>query len=258
MRKLVASCSAVLIASRLCSPPAAVAAARSRRNPLTTSPGGGASSSNDDLSKLVADANKQKFKITYTDDSGDAQVYAQDGNGNSVFGSGDSMTFISKDATISCNKNDGKDECTQSPVSVGALGNPFVGILTRQRTYFTALGGKLGDTSSQTIAGRDATCVTFSAKDLAGRSAARSRTRPARASRARRRTASTRTPARRWRSPAPTTPARPRPRLTVTKFETPSDSDFTPPATPTTVPGLGSITLPGGGAITLPSIPGGG
>ena len=257
MRKLVASCSAVLIAAALLAACGGGSSSKSG-NPLTTSPGGGASSSNDSLSKLVADANKGKFKITFTDDSGNAQVYAQDGNGNSMFGTGDSTTFISKDATISCNKDSGKDVCTQSPASVGALGNPFVAILAGMRTYFTALGGKLGDTSSRKIAGRDATCVTFSAKDLAGSIGG------AIANAAGKSLKGSATYCIDKDTGAPLEisgsddSGKSSTTLKVTKFETPSASDFTPPATPTTVPGLGSITLPGGGAITLPSIPGGG
>ena len=108
MRKLVASCSAILMAGlalAACGGSSSSAKAGAT-NPLSGVSGGATgsnSSGNDDFAKLVSDANKQKFKITFTSGSGgDETVYEQDGNGNSVYGSGGSQTFTSASGTVSC------------------------------------------------------------------------------------------------------------------------------------------------------------
>jgi hypothetical protein len=259
MRKFVASCSAVVLAAAVL---AACGGSSSKANPPSPSKNGGASSpSNSDLSHLVATANKQKFKIVYTDGSGQSQTYEQDGNGNSVSGSDDSQTFITKTSTVSCDKSSGTWECNQSPVSIGGIVNPFLGVVTALQSQLSALGGRFGSTSSKTIAGRDAQCVTFSEKDIvgsvggaiakvAGKSLKGSATYCID-----KQTGATLEVASTNDSGKATTS------LLVTKFESPSPSDFTPPATPSTVPSISlpsSITIPGGGTITIPTIPGGG
>lgn len=246
MRRSVASCSAVIIATVLL---AACGGGSSKAKSLfAPSNNGGASSSNNSLSQLVANANKQKFKITYTDGSGNTQTYEQDGKGDSVSGSDDSLTFITKQSTVTCDKSSGSYECNQSPVSLGGLSNPFVGVAAAFQGQLTALGGRFGSTSTQTIAGRDAQCVTFSEKDLVGSvggaiaKAAGSKLKASYSYCIDKSTGATLEVAVTDDSGKKTTS------LLVTKFESPSASDFTPPATPSTIPS----------SITLPTIPGGG
>jgi hypothetical protein len=243
MRKLVASCSAVLIATAALAACGSSGSSKANNTP-TTSAGGASSPSDSDLAKLVADANKQKFKITYTDGSGTTQTYEQDGNGNSVYGSEGSLTFLSKSSIVNCDKSSGSYECTETPASEGSAGSPFSGIATALKSQLSALGGRFGSTSSKTIAGRDAQCVTFSMSDIVGSKEKASysycidkntgATLEVAVDNGGKRTTS----------------------LLVTKFESPSASDFTPPATPSTIPQ--SISVPGGASITLPSIPGNG
>lgn len=256
MRKVIASCSVILIAglalaacggssgsskAGATNPPSGASASGATASGAT----GGSSSGNDNFAKLVSDANKQKFKITFTAGSGGNETtYEQDGNGNSVYSSGGSQTFTTSSGTVSCNTNsDGKAEC----IKTGVTGvSPFLGFYNLGKTYIDALGNNYGHTSSKTIAGRSAKCVTFSASDFAGAAGAAlagqlkgsatycvdkdtgvlleiSGTNEAGAS--------------------STT-------FVATKYEQPSDSDFTPPATPQTIPSISlpaGITIPGGG-----------
>lgn len=249
MRKFVASCSALLIAAGFlaaCGGSSAKTGADTN-DPTVTTERDGSDGDSTDLENLVGEASKERFKITYTNDSDDEQTYAQDGDGNSVFGDGDSKTFISKDATITCQKNDDVYECQQSPLSIGALGNPFTGILTLSQQYIRALGGRLGDTSSKEIAGRDAECVTFSAKDIAGSlggAIADAAGKSLKGSATYCIDKETGVP---LEVSSTDDDGEESSTIIVTKYEEPSDSEFEVPATPTTTPG---ISLPPG--ITLP------
>ena len=249
MRKFVASGSAVLIAVGLLAACGSNGSSKANRSttPTTAAAGGGGSQSSD-ISKLVADANKQRYKITYTDGGGNTQTYEQDGKGNSVSSNGDSQTFVSKGKTINCATTSGKATCTESPIAIaGGAASPFLGALTLEQTQLGALGSTLGTKSSKTIAGRDAECVTFTAADLAGaagRAIAKSQGKSLKGSYSYcidKNTGVTLEISGTDESGTNHTS------LSVTKFEQPSDSDFTPPAKPTT------ITLPAG--ITLPTIP---
>jgi outer membrane lipoprotein-sorting protein len=252
MRRLIASCSVVLLSIALlgaCGGSSDKPAA-SNAAPSLTVPDGNGSSSN--FSKLYEDALKQKFKITFVDDSGDETTYAQDGNGKSMYSSGDTQTFISADETVRCNTNsDGKAECTK--VLVGTSVNPFLGIYNAGKAFVTALA-RFGDKSSETIAGRDADCVTFSKKTVedAGPigAAIGSAIKGSITYCVDKETGvlleySTKD------ADGKTTDS-----FKVTKFEEPSDSDFEPPATPSTGPDftVPSITYPPG--YTGPTIPG--
>ena len=243
MRKLVASCSAVLIAGAVLAACGSSGSSKANDTTPTTTAGGASSPSDTDLSKLVADANKQKFKITYTDGSGTTQTYEQDGNGNSVYGGEGTLTFLSKSSIVNCDKSTGSYQCTETPASVGSAGSPFSGIATALQSQLSALGGRFGSTSSKTIAGRDAQCVTFSMSDIVGSNQKASysycidkgtgATLEVAVDNGGKKTTS----------------------LLVTKFESPSTSDFTPPATPSTIPS--SISVPAGASITLPAVPAG-
>ncbi len=230
MRRFVATCSVVLIAIAVlgaCGGSSSKGVASSDTKKSGTSDTKKSGSSSDDYAKLVADAEKQRFKITYsTGSGGDEQTYAQDGKGNSVYGSGDTQFFTSADGSVTCNTDsNGKATCTKVPGGAGI--SPFLGLFQTGKAAIDALGGRYGDVSSKTIAGRDAKCLTISVgvsatycvdKDtgvlleISAKSAS----------------------------------GKEETSLTVTKFEEPSDSDFTPPATPDTSPGYTIPTIPGG------------
>jgi len=247
MRKFVASGPAVLIAVAALAACGSNGSSKASDSTLTTAADGGDGGSRN-LAQLVANASKQRYKITYTDISGNTQVYEQDGKGDSVSGNGDSQTFVSKGRTINCASTSGKATCTQSPVAVpGGAASTFLGALTLEQTQLGVLGGNLGTKSSKTIAGRDAQCVTFSAADLAGvagRAAASSQGASLKASYSYcidKATGVT------LEMSGTDQAGKNRTVLTVTKFEQPRDSDFTPPAKPTI------NSLPAG--VTLPTIP---
>ena len=117
MRKLVASCSAVLIAAAALAACGSNGSSKANSPSATTNAGGSSSPSDTDLSELVANADKQKFKLTYTDGSGATQTYEQDGNGNSVSGTDDSLTFDTKTSIVNCDKTSGSYQCTETPAS---------------------------------------------------------------------------------------------------------------------------------------------
>jgi len=259
MHRFVALCSVALISVAVLAGCGGGSSSKSGTgNTSVTNPDGSASDSQ--LSKLVADASKQKYKITYSNGGSDSLTYAQDGNGNSVFGDGDTLTFVTKDSTVNCEKSSDTWQCTKSPVS-GDASNPFLQVLTLQKTYFSALGDKFGKTTDKTIAGRDAQCVTFSQKDILGSvggaiaGAAGADLKGSATYCIDKDTGTT------LEISGTDDKGKESSSLVVTKFETPSDSDFTPPVTPGTNPNLtipSSITVPGGGTINLPTIPGNG
>jgi hypothetical protein len=246
MRKLVASCSVVLVAVAVLA--ACGSSGSSKANPLSpgtnkNNSGGSTASGNDQFSQLVANASKQKFKITYSSGTnGDTTTYAQDGNGNSVYGSGDTQVFTSASSTVSCNKDsNGKYTCIQS-AGTGTNINPFLTYANLGKSYLDALGSA-GTKSTKSIAGRTAQCVTFKPSDLGGAIAANLH---GSASYCVDKDTGVLLEITGTDDSGKTTTA-----FEVTKFETPADSDFTPPATPETLP---SVSIPG----YTGTIPGGG
>ena len=110
MRRFVAFCSVAIIGVAVLAGCGGSSSKTGTGGSSTTNAGGGGgSSSNDDFSQLVADASKQKYKVTYDSGDNNSLTYAQDGNGNSVFGEGDSQTFVSKGSTVTCNKSSDVD-----------------------------------------------------------------------------------------------------------------------------------------------------
>ena len=132
----------------------------------TTAVGGG----NDDFSQLVTKAKTADFKITYTGQDGKSETIAQDGHGKIAFTTDSSYIVSDGTKTISCNGTTASATCTD----LGATG---AGILSGLTSIFTSAYAGLaglnssvyaGHTSSETIAGRDATCITIKASDYAG------------------------------------------------------------------------------------------
>ena len=165
MRKLVASISAILIAVALLA--TCGGSGGSSKAVDTVPPATEPASSAAGLANLIRHAAQQRYKITYNDQSGEPQTYAQDGKGNSVQMTPDTQTFLTKTATTNCDKTANGFQCTKSPRSPGAE-NPLFGVLSLGQAQLTALGNNLGHRSNKTIADRDAQCITFAAKDLLG------------------------------------------------------------------------------------------
>jgi hypothetical protein len=247
MRRLVAAGGALLIAAGV--PAACGGGGSAKAVPVVTSetnPGPGPGSlSSGELARLVAEAGQQRFKITY-DSGGITQTYAQDGNGNTMAGDNNSETFTTKTAIIACDKSSGSYQCTEAPGSPGDTGNLFLGVAASERSLITIVEEGFGSTSTKTIAGRAAQCVTLSPKDIAGDAdpaaiAAVAKLKGSISYCIDKDTGATLEASSTDASGKTTTS------LIVTKFSAPGPDDFTPPATPSTIPT--NITVPPAAAV---------
>ena len=249
MRKFAVSCAAIMIAIPLLAA-CGGSSDKPAGNGITIPTGAGSNGGSSDFSKLLNDSNKQKFKITFTSGSGgDETTYAQDGNGNSSYTSGDSQTFTTADGTVTCQKSSsGTPECTKL-AGAGAITNPFFSFYTAGKTFINQLGDKFGNKSTKTIADRKSTCINFSAKDFSGVAGAAiaAAIKGSASYCVDEKTGVLTEISRTDESGKKST------EFQVTKFEDPSASDFTVPATPKTVPNISiptDISLPNG--ITIP------
>ncbi len=258
MRRVIATCSVVLLAVALFGVCGSSAKTGSSSSDTTTSSGGSGSSSNDEFSKLYAEAAKAKFKVTFTNNDGESSTYAQDGTGNSVYSTSDSALYTTSKGSVTCNDLNTTPKCIST--SVGGAVNGFLTIFNAARTYIDVLG-KYGDTSSKTIAGRDAKCVEFS-KDTVSKAgvaaAAVAQLIKGSLTYCLDKDTGVLLSFSTTDANGKTTDS-----FTVTKFSEPTAADFTPPATPETVPSVSipnvsipTITYPPG--YTGPTIPGGG
>ncbi len=244
MRRLVAGGSAVLLTVAL------VAACGSSKtggvsdHNSSTSAGNSDGGGKTDFSQMLDNISKQKFKVTWTDAGGNEHTDAQDGEGNTMSLVADTQLFQTPDSTVACQKSGDTWTCTQTSASLGS-NSGYAAISAAEKNYVTALAGKFGNTSSKTIAGRDAACLTITAKDFGPASsiagALGASLKGALTYCNDRETGAVLENAVTSEEGDTTT------QLLVTKFEEPSASDFQPPATPTviTIPG-GPITVPGG------------
>jgi hypothetical protein len=135
-------------------------------NPTTTAAGGGGGG---DFSALVTKAKSANIKVTYTIDGGQSLTIAQDGTGKTALIDDNSITIADGTKTISCDGRTSSATCTDLGVagagSVAALSfftATYAGLASLNSTAFG------GHTSSEKIAGRDATCISYKTSDLAG------------------------------------------------------------------------------------------
>jgi hypothetical protein len=219
-----------------------------------TSSGGG----NTDLAK-------QKIKIAYSSGTGTSATnltIAQDGNGKSSFANSDtsdpssaSTIYFDGKSTVECQGSGSTAQCTAVPAAQAALGNSFSTLFSTIATAAASVGG--GDKSSDTIAGRDASCTKYSASDLIGKLAALpffkdSTDKPSDYDSSDTATICFDKKTGFVLKLAGTKKGVAQDQLIATSVGDPSDSDFTPPVTPSTVP---DVSLPGG--LTIPTSPGG-
>jgi hypothetical protein len=208
-------------------------------NTGTTAKGGTnnttAGSGDSEYDKLVDKASKARIRVTYkTSGSGGQDSFltlSQDGTGKVAYftDDGDSQVIVDGDTYINCSNVKTTAECTQSSGAVGkAYAGAFTALFAAPLAAITAAKGVsgFGDTSSETIAGRDASCVSLNY--LAGK----------------------------WKSCADketgillkwgASSGGEGGTFEATEVGDPKDSDFTPPATPTTTPDISDLTIPGG------------
>ena len=222
----------------------------------TTGPGGStsptSSGGNDDLSKIAGQYAKAKIKITYASaGSGDSSTItiAQDGNGKSAYTVGDSTFYNDGKTTVSCQGTGTTAKCTQlgSLGGVGSsIGAGFTATFSALAAALTSLGG--GDKSSESIAGRDASCVKYKASDVIGRLASSPLFKDA-ANASDYDPNDTATICVDKQTGfvlkfAGTKKGVAQDELTATAVGEPTDSDFTPPVTPETIPSIPGISIP--------------
>jgi len=197
-------------------------------NPGANSGGGSASSSSgsSDLSTLLSNAAKARFKVTYQEGS-DTLTVEQDGNGDSVYATADSRTIVKPGQTIACqDTNTSTPKCTLIPSAGAASGaagfaSIFNGLTAAIKAKVETLGGHISE-SSDTIAGRSARCVnvtgSFTGEGKGGTlcvdkdSGVLLKVESIDAS------------------------GNKKTDILATSYGEPSDNDFTPPATPETIP----------------------
>jgi len=140
----------------------------------TTSAGNGSTTGNtsgggsDPFAALTAKASTADIKITYSQNGKSPFTIIQDGKGKSAYITDNSEYITDGTTTVSCDGTTSTATCTQLPSIGGAAASPFA-FFTTLLTAYTHLPQSVygGHTSSDSIAGRDATCVTFKASDYA-------------------------------------------------------------------------------------------
>ncbi len=231
--------------------------AKSGGNTGTTAKGGSGDSS--DLSKLAGEFSKAKIKITYTSTggAGDAITIAQDGNGKSSFTTGSSTFYTDGKSSIACDGTGTSAHCTDVGSLGGAAGASIGATLTASFSALASLMSTLGGghKSSETIAGRDASCVEYRASDFIGRIASIPFFKDSGEKASDYNANDTATICIDKQTGfllklTGTKKGAPQDQLVATAVSEPTDSDFTPPVTPETLP-----SLPSG--ITIPTTPGG-
>lgn len=212
--------------------------------------GGGSSpsASNDAFSQLVAKEKTADFKITYTTSDGKSETIAQDGKGKTAVTSGENLYISDGTNVISCDGTTASAKCTD----LGSTGNSiFSGFTAAFTTAYAGLGALNssvygGHTTTDTIAGRKATCVTVKASDAGGLAGAIAGKLSADASETSCVDAETGALLKLEGGVNGNTQTV----FLATQAGSSSPSDFVPPSTPETTP---SFTIPGGGTL-----PGGG
>jgi hypothetical protein len=135
---------------------------------VTTTSSSGGNSGGDSINALTEKQKTANFYVTYREGSSSISV-GQDGKGNSVYTTPDSEVIGTKDGTITCSGTGSSATCvktTTAAVNVGTFATLFgaYGTMLSSLSSNPALNVKK---SSETIVGRDATCVTIDLSSLA-------------------------------------------------------------------------------------------
>jgi hypothetical protein len=212
----------------------------------TTVSGGNGSAT--DLAALAAKAKTSAFKVTYKTSDGDTITLAQDGNGKESVVQGDHLYIVDGSTTIACDGTTASATCRDVGRGGKAAADALTASITGAYRALATVNSSLfnGHTSSETIAGRDATCVTVKASDLGGifgTIAGALGTDASFAICVDKETGALLKVS--GGSGGDTTDV-----IIATEFGEPSDSDFQPPSTPQPAVTLPSFTVP---KITLPS-----
>jgi hypothetical protein len=137
-------------------------------NTNTTAGGGDSGGGSSDLSKA-------RIKVTYEEGSTDSKsmlTFALSGDGKSAFTDSEAgaapsdVSTIYSDGTtnVDCQGTGPTATCTQLPVAEAGIASGITTGFSAIALVVATLGG--GDKSSESIAGRDATCVKYKAADV--------------------------------------------------------------------------------------------
>jgi hypothetical protein len=216
----------------------------------TTTAGG---STSDDVAALAAKAKTAAFKVTYNTSNGRTVTIAQDGKGKQSVREGDNLYIVDGDTAVYCNGTTSTATCEDRGRAGKAAADAITRSVMQAYRQLANLNSSLfnGRTSSDSIAGRDATCVTVKASDMAGILGAIAEKVGSNLTGSMCLDNETGVLLRlSGGSEDSTTDV-----IVATEFGEPSDSDFQPPSTPKpapsyTIPSIPHITVP---AVTLPS-----
>jgi hypothetical protein len=138
-------------------------------SPTTTQSDGGGGGGSNEFSDAVAKASDANIRIVYERDGEDTITIAQNGEGKSAFTQGDTTIYSDTegDSTVQCKGTGADAKCTEIPFGgvAASILNGFTSVFTGLADLPESVYG--GDVSSDTIAGRDARCITFGASDFA-------------------------------------------------------------------------------------------
>ena len=206
----------------------------------TTVSGGGS-----DFASLMAKTSAAKYKITYQSSGGTSFTIAQDPP-KFRFSSGGSSSYVTADGSaVSCNGTGASATCTSLPGG-GAIKQGLTGAFGALGALLVNQAGKgipgltnISKTSNEKIAGRDAVCATIDANSLGALGAVLAAaigkgSYSVCVDKATGAMLSTKTDDGNGNASS----------VTATEFGTPSNSDFTPPATPITIPGISIPNTP--------------
>jgi hypothetical protein len=215
----------------------------------TTTTSGSSSGNSDDIAALAAKSKTAAFKVTYKTSGGETITIAQDGKGKQSVLEGNNLYIIDGDSAIFCDGTTSTATCEDRGRVGKAAADAITATITQTYRAVAGLNSSLfnGHTSSDTIAGRDATCVTVNASDMGGLFGAIADKLGSSATGSMCVDKETGVLLKlSGGSEDSETDV-----IVATEFGEPSDSDFQPPSTPKSVP---SFTLPTIPKITVPAI----
>jgi hypothetical protein len=120
------------------------------------------------LSDLLAKQKDATIKITYRQQDGELLTISQDGDRVATFIGEDSSYISTPDGAVSCSGLDtDAPTCTEMPDVGGNLGALGLASFQVYASIAESVADVAGvDTASDTVAGRDATCVTVNPKEV--------------------------------------------------------------------------------------------
>jgi hypothetical protein len=236
MRKLTIGCFAAIVVIAGCGGSSNKATPAGPGKTGATTPGGVPSGSDSDYAKLVEKASHARLRVTYQSSSNGSTetlfTLSQDGSGKTAYftDDGDTQVIADGDTYTSCEHVKTTPKCTQlSGVTGKGLISAYSGLLAVPTAAIAAAKGHrgFGTTSTETIAGREATCVSIDYIGAGWKTCADKQTGILLE----------------WEAAG----GRGGGSFVATEAGEPKDSDFVPPATPETVPGISvpGYTIPG-------------